>query len=209
MSNALKRGDLVLVRNEDSDPWSYAYISHFNESNGHIHVMAGGRNLWSEKTKENIFTKHYTQEDLDYLGDIAFLLNTVSYKQYSVPVLENLTPSTLPNTVQNVEREDLYYGMPILVRYEENEPWSYEHLARFWTDGRVEVIPNGQTPFTRTNGFGHQPHQADEGEREHTFPTVTYNFWKLPHEITDSGDLRETDQFKTFWFAERLTHKDS
>ncbi|WP_425263486.1 hypothetical protein [Vibrio owensii] len=195
----MERGTLVMVRNSEFDDWIYAHFASFNEENGKIQVILNGASQWTERVDFNQpQIQQLSKEEFDWIGGID-AIRTESYNLWQVPTLQDKQKSQLPSNFSGLTAETLSRGDVVFVRYEDNESWLCAHFDQFWDDGRIQVIPNGRSPFTEITPDGLQRHQLSKEEQELPFPHNTYNFWRLPDEVTDSGDLRETEVYKKHW----------
>ncbi|EGR2217637.1 hypothetical protein DZF72_08020 [Vibrio parahaemolyticus] len=203
----MNRGDLVMVRNGESEGWRFAHFAHFCKEDQVIHVIANGATQWTERLGGDDCQRHLLDdEQFDWVdGYKAF--PTEKYLEWKLPCYEttnrvllqgNHTPNT-PATMRDIAVEKLRYGQLIQVRYEEGEDWKYAYLDRFWDDGRVQVLALDRSPFTAIDGSGRQFHEVSDNTEPFMPFFCTYNFWRLPNEITDSGDLRDTIEYKKHW----------
>lgn len=114
-----------------------------------------------------------------------------------------------------IDKQSLKFGDPVQVKYEEHHEWQNYHFHSFWTDGRIQCIPNGKSAWSMRDVNGKQPHQYKEGDTplvtleqdlEMNFGasyTVTFNYWRLPCEVTDSGDTGQQEAYLARWGKSR------
>lgn len=216
---SLSRGDKIKVRNNESDEWTHAYFDKF-DAKGKLYVLPNGRSPWTELNDANQQRHQLTAHDIDWGGDI---FPSVAYNYFAIPdvhlpltemkYLENhkqyidymhdvIANGLILSKIFITQIAALKRGDRVQVRYNENDEWVSCYFDRFWSDGRIQVIPNGKSPWTETNSSYQQRHQLSDEYRQQygdSFPYVTFNFYRLPQEITNSGDLRNAQAYLEHW----------
>jgi len=212
----LSRGDKIRVRHHESEQWTHAYFDHYDKRDG-VCVIEGGRSPYTQVNECNQQRHELTEHDIEWGND---RFETVTYHQYERPLVQDPIGAikdhehyvqVLNSATENglivldagaVHLDTLKRGDLVQVKQHEDAPWINAYLDRFWTDGRIQVLPYGRSPWTEIDGEYKQHHQSSAEHRKKyrlMFPHATFNFYRLPQEITDSGDLRDGTAYLEHW----------
>ncbi|MFS1427784.1 hypothetical protein LMH73_011665 [Vibrio splendidus] len=194
MNNLFNYGDLIMVRNSEDSLWFYAYFARFQ--NGAAYVFRNGASQFTQRTSDGDQPHELTEDELEGMGGIELAFPCDKFAFWQKPQHMALYRHNVASS--GLSKLEMRRGDLVQVRYEENEPWKFAHIDSFGEDGRVRVMINGWTPFTELNAACYQQHHLNS-EYDSTFNINIYNFWRFPTEITDSSDLRLTDQYRKQW----------
>jgi hypothetical protein len=210
---SLVRGAPLRVRKHEKDEWTHAHFDSFDPK-GRVLVIANGRTPWTALSINGKQMHELTQHDLDwgdgvcetnlyYYFEIPELLpmpSLVDSHQAYISHMNEATANGMVISKAEIEQiSALKRGDNVQVRYNENNNWQNAHFDMFWTDGRIQTIPNGRSPWSELSADGKQHHQIEDPSTEAGFGHATSNFYRMEQEVTNSGDLRDTTAYIKHW----------